>query len=186
MPAPQPTFLSDDELTELDTLLLSDDDDRLPIDEAHGFITAQLISRSPSSDTDIIEEICGDATFASSDDLKRVTQLLLQMRDEIATSLQANEPFEPLVIEEEEDGEIFEDYEGWCFGFMLGVTHQSAQWDNISKAQEELLTPIAQLALLHTQEEEEGEEGMDEEEYALCVELLPGAVNSLYSNWENQ
>ena len=186
MPAPQPTLLSDDELAELDTLLLSDNDDRLPIDEAHGFLTAQLIARSPSCDTEIITEICGDAAFENSSDLERVTQLLLQMRDEIAASLQTNEPFEPLVIEEEEDGEIFEDYEGWCFGFMLGVTHQSAQWDNISKTQEELLAPIAQLALLHTQDEDkEDEESMDEEEYALCIELLPGAVNSLYASWKN-
>lgn len=182
MPAPQTTLLSDDELTELDTLLLSDEDDRLPIDEAHGFITAQLVSRATITDAEIIEAICGDATFKGDNDLARVSALLLQMRDEIALSLQTNAPFEPLVIEEEEeDGEVFEAYEGWCFGFMLGVTHQSEQWDKISKEQEELLAPIAQLALLHTQDNEEEE--IDEEEYTLCIELLPGAVNSLYASW---
>ncbi len=183
MSAPQTIPLSDDELTELDTLLLSDEDDRLPIDEAHGFITAQLVGRATIADAEIIEAICGDAKFEDDSDLQRVTALLLQMRDEIALSLQTNAPFEPLVIEEEEDGEVFEAYEGWCFGFMLGVTHQNEQWDKISKEQEELLAPIAQLALLHTQENEE--EDIDEEEYTLCIELLPGAVNSLYASWDN-
>lgn len=184
MPAPQPTLLSDDELTELDNLLLSEEDDRLPIDEAHGFITAQLVCHAATPDAEIIEAICGDATFEDEGDLQRITTLLMKMRDEIAASLQKNEPFEPLVIEEEEeDGETFESYEGWCFGFMLGVTHQSEQWGNISKEQEELLAPIAQLALLHTQEGEEDE--IDEEEYALCIELLPGAVNSLYASWSD-
>lgn len=172
------TPLSDHELAELDTLLLCEEDDRLPIDEAHGFMTALLVCHTAISDEELIEAICGDAQFGSDSEPKRITELLLRLRDEIAGSLQSNAPFEPLVIEEEEDGEVFEAYEGWCFGFMLGVTHQAEQWDDITKEQEELLAPIAQLALLHTEEEE-----MDEEEYELCVELLPGAVNALYSSW---
>lgn len=140
-------------------------------------MTALLVCRAGNSDEELIEAICGDAQF-SDGERQRVTALLLRLRDEIAAALQSKAPFEPLVIEEEEDGEVFEAYEGWCFGFMLGVTHQGDRWDAITKEQEELLAPIAQLALLHTEEEE-----MDEEEYELCVELLPGAVNSLYACW---
>lgn len=176
--------LTDDELTELDTLLLSDEDDRLPIDESHGFMTALLVGRTNVSDAVLIEEICGDAQFEDENRRQRITELLLKMRDEIATTLQSTAPFEPLVIEEEEDGELFEAYEGWCFGFMLGVANQSEQWDNITQEQEDLLAPIAQLALIHTEENEEDE--IDEEEYALCVELLPGAVNSLYASWTSK
>ena len=181
MSAQQSLPLSDNELAELDTFLLSEEDDRLPIDEAHGFMTAQLVCRATSSDEELIEAICGDAQFGSDSERQRITELLLRLRNEIIESLQSKAPFEPLVIEEEEDGEIFEAYEGWCFGFMLGVTNQSAEWDNITKEQEELLAPIAQLALLHTEEEE-----IDEEEYELCVELLPGAVNALYDCWKAQ
>lgn len=184
MSAPQTAPLSDDELAELDTLLLSDEDDRLPIDETHGFMTALLICRANISDEALVEAICGDAQFEDDSQRQRITGLLLQMRDEIATSLQTKAPFEPLVIEEEEDGEVFEAYDGWCFGFMLGVANQHEQWDNITKEQEELITPIAQLALIHTEEAEEDE--MDEEEYTLCIELLPGAVNALYRSWDNK
>jgi uncharacterized protein len=179
--SPQSAPLSDNELAELDTFLLSEEDDRLPIDEAHGFMTALLVSHATVSDEELIEAICGDASFGSDSERQRVTSLLLRMRDEIVASLQSKAPFEPMVIEEEEDGETFEVYEGWCFGFMLGVTNQSERWDHITKEQEELLAPIAQMALLHTEEEE-----MDEEEYELCVELLPGAVNALYSSWNSR
>lgn len=172
------TPLTDLELAELDTFLLSEEDDRLPIDETHGFITALVVSGATVSDATLVDEICGDAAFGSDGERQRVSSLILKMRDEISAVLQSNAPFEPLIIEEEEDGEIFEAYEGWCFGFMLGVANQHEQWDQISKEQEELITPIAQLALLHSEEEE-----MDEEEYELCVDLLPGAVKALYTSW---
>ena len=180
MSAAQSAPLNDHELAELDDFLLSEEDDRLPIDEAHGFMTALLVSRIDINDETLIEEICGDAKFDGDEQRQTITNLLLRMRDEISESLQKKAPFEPLVIEEEEDGEIFEAYEGWCFGFMLGVTNQGEQWDRATKEQEDLLAPIAQLALLHTEEEE-----IDEEEYGLCVELLPGAVNALYASWGN-
>lgn len=174
------TPLTDLELAELDTFLLSEEDDRLPIDEAHGFITALVVSGARINDETLIEEVCGDTHFGSDGERQRIASLILKMRDEISGVLQSKAPFEPLIIEEEEDGETFEAYEGWCFGFMLGIANQHEQWDLIDKDQEELLAPIAQLALLHS-----GEEEMDEEEYELCIDLLPGAVNSLYASWHD-
>jgi hypothetical protein len=44
-----------------------------------------------------------------------------------------------------------------------------------------LLGPIARLALLHVEDEPE----IDEEEYELLVELLPGAVAGLNAYWES-
>lgn len=173
--------LTDLELAELDTFLLSEEDDRLPIDEAHGFITALVVSGAVISDEALIEEVCGDAHFGSPGERQRITSLILKMRDEISAVLQSKAPFEPLIIEEEEDGETFEAYEGWCFGFMLGVANQHQKWDTITKDQEELLAPIAQLALLHSGEEDE----MDDEEYELCIDLLPGAVNGLHNSWRD-
>ncbi|MCK5640117.1 MAG: UPF0149 family protein, partial [Gammaproteobacteria bacterium] len=73
-------------------------------------------------------------------------------------------------------------YEGWCFGFMLAVTNEHAVWDELPENEQDLLAPMAKLAMLHIGEE--SEEEMDEDEYDTWVDLLPGAVASLYGYWD--
>jgi len=70
---------------------------------------------------------------------------------------------------------VLESHEGWCFGFMHGVERASERWVKLDKNGEALLSPIAQLALLESEEEPE----MDEDEYNMWVELIPGAVLGL-------
>lgn len=173
--------LSDEALSELDSFLLSDacDDDALTIDQAHGFISALIVSPEGLPE-DWPREVWGEPEFTDADEREHMTGLLRAMRDDIAETLEGGRPFEPLVIEEEEEGEIFEVYEGWCYGFMLAVAEHPEPWEGMPKDQQSLLTPMAQLALLAS---EEPEIDMDEDEYLSWVELLPGAVSGLYRFW---
>ena len=75
---------------------------------------------------------------------------------------------------------MVEAYEGWCLGFIHAVADHQESWDKLEKSEQELLTPIAKIALLLNEEEPD----MDDEEYAACIELLPGAVAGLYSYWK--
>ena len=164
--------LTDAELAELDAFLL-DDDERLTIDEAHGYLTALIVSRNDVDETAVLEAVLGKA-----ESRERISKLLLRMYQQITAELESAEPFEPLVIEEEEDGETFEVYEGWCYGFMLAVSDHEEVWSRLPKEQQSLLEPIATLALLREEELD-----MDDEEYSGWVSLLPGSVNSLYDYW---
>lgn len=164
--------LSDSELAELDEFLLQDDE-CLAIDEAHGYLTALIVSRADVDKTTILEIVLG-----AGEAPERIVQLLLRIHQEIATELKSAEPFEPLVIEEEEDGDSFESYEGWCFGFMLAVSDYEELWRGLPKEQRSLLEPIATLALLREEELD-----MDDDEYAGWVGLLPGSVDGLYAHW---
>jgi len=166
------TTLSDTELAELDEFLL-EDDDRLSIDEAHGYLTALIVSRADTDDASILEAVFGNIEAPAN-----IRHLLLRMYQDIATELEGAEPFEPMVIEEEESGETFEVYEGWCFGFMLAVSDNEELWQGLPKDSQSLLEPIATLALLREEELD-----MDDEEYTGWVELLPGSVNGLYDYW---
>ncbi len=83
---------------------------------------------------------------------------------------------------EEEDGSVVVAYEGWCFGFMLGVETCQDEWEKLSEDEEGLLAPMAQLALLNSDEEP----SMDEDEYEQWVELLPGAVLGLNAYWHGE
>ena len=176
--------LSDEEIVEPDEFLLAadeEDDDRLSVDEAHGYITALVVSADNALfDDDWVQGIWGDPAFRDDAQKERMISLLWRMRNEIKTELGSGQVFEPLVVEEEEDGEILETYEGWCFGFMVAVSNHEHLWEDLPREQQELLMPIARLAMLVSDEDSEE---FDDEEYEQLVELIPGAVGGLYSFW---
>lgn len=172
------SIITTEELGELDAFLLSDAcDEALAVDEAHGFLTALIAGPATVEPEEWMGAIWGQPRFTDEAQQTRMVELLQRMYDDVVATLEAGLDFEPLAIEIEEEGEILEAYEGWCFGFMLGVSHDEDAWSKLSKEEQPLLAPISQLALLHGDEEAE----MDDEEYTSWVELLPGAVLGLYS-----
>lgn len=165
------TALTADELVELDEFLLDEDGECLAIDEAHGYLTALIVSNTEIETAAMLEAILGEAKSP-----EKISQLLLRMYQEIASDLKSGKPFEPMVIEEEEDGETFEVYEGWCYGFMMAVSEYEEEWAELSKDGRSLLEPIATLALLREEELD-----IDDEEYSGWVGLLAGSVSGLYA-----
>lgn len=181
MPNSHHQTLTEDELIELDNFLLSDacDDETLSIDEAHGFLTAIQLPPVRTVDAEWRQAIWGSPRFRDAAHAQHMEGLLQRLFDDITATLAQRRNFEPLVIETEEEGEQVESYEGWCFGFMLGVEQHEAEWDALPKTEQGLVAPMAQLSLLGSEEEEE----MGEDEYLQWVELIPGAVMGLYAYW---
>lgn len=175
------TPLSEQEFSELDTFLLSDacDSEALAIDELHGFLTALLVAPDPVAESEWMMMAWGEPHFADEAERARMGELMRRLHADIHSTLEHGKSFEPLVVEMEEEGELLEVYEGWCYGFMLGVEMNQAHWDALSKDDEMMLAPIAQLALLGSEDEPE----MDESDYDAWVELIPGAVMALYRRW---
>jgi len=173
--------LSDEEITELDEFLLSaeEGEERLTVDEAHGFITGLVVSCSTVEESEWMEAIWGLPAFSDDNEQQHMVELLHRMRIEIHDTLSDGKRFDPLIAEFEEDDEEFVSYEGWCYGFMLAVSLAHTQWDKLPKNEQELLGPIARIALLG---EEEGEE-LDDEELEILTELIPGSVAGLYHYW---
>ncbi len=177
--------LNDEELAELDEFLLSDacDDDVLSVDEVHGFLTALLVGPQAMEEAEWLDVAWGEPRFADAAQQQQLVGLMQRLYRDIEATLKAGRDFEPLAVEvEEEDGTVVVAYEGWCFGFMLGVESAQSEWDELPKAEENLLAPMAQLALLNSDEEPQ----MDDDEYEQWVELLPGAVLGLYSYWHGE
>jgi uncharacterized protein len=183
MPLPPDAPLSDEEYAELDDFLCAGDEEeeRLPVDEAHGFMTAMIVGHAPVTPEALLESVWGQPAFADETERERLTGLMLRLFREISTTLRVQQPFEPLFVEIEENGATLVAHEGWCFGFMLAVSGDEERWKRLPKHEQSLLGPIARLALLHVEEEPE----IDEEEYEMLVELLPGAVAGLHAYWES-
>jgi yecA family protein len=172
--------MTDDDYSRLDEILMENIDECLSIDEAHGFLTAISVSQIILSNDESVESICGDSHL--DDNLRQeVSNLILKMFAEIKLMLNGSEPFDILLIETEEEGEIVEVFEGWCQGFMLAVSQEQEIWDSLESTEQTILSPIAKLSLLISDESLE----MEDDEYDMLVELLPGAVMGLNSYFKN-
>lgn len=174
--------MTDEEFDELDAFLLSDacDEQTLAIEELHGYLTALQLPPERPAPGEWQSAVWGEPEFVDEAQRQRMSAMLGAMQSEIAETLQRRELFEPLVVEMEEEGLLVESYEGWCYGFMLGVEQNPRHWQALPASAEGLLAPMARLALLADEEEEEE---MSEEEYNQWVELIPGAVLGLYDLW---
>jgi len=185
MPSQIEAQLTDDEFSELDSFLLAADEgeDRLTVDEAHGYLTALTVGPEMTACDEWLEAVWGSPLFSDVESEARMRGYLIRMQQEIATALTSETIFEPMMLEEIDGDEVLESYEGWCFGFMLGVASQTDHWEQLPKAEQTLLAPIAKLALLHDDEEEND---MEDEEYDAWIEMLPGSVVGLYNYWRHR
>ena len=185
MPSQIEAQLTDEEFSELDSFLLATDEgeDRLTVDEAHGYLTALTVGPEVTASEEWLEAIWGTPLFKDDVCEARMRGYLLRMQGEIASSLSGGEIFEPMVLEEIDGDDVIESFEGWCFGFMLGVAGQSSYWEELPKAEQALLAPIAKLALLH---DDEDDTEMEDEEYDAWIEMLPGSVVGLYNYWRHR
>lgn len=185
MPVANSGPLTDEEAMELDEFLISaeEDEQRMPIDEAHGYLSCLIVGHAAVSIEDAMRAIWGEPTFKDEAEKQRMTDYLLRVYQEISQSLKEGGVFEPLAIEiEDEDGDVLVAYEGWCFGFMLAVTSEEERWSGLPENEQSLLSPIAKLALLYADEDVE----MEDDEYEMLTELLPGSVVGLYNYWQQQ
>jgi hypothetical protein len=65
---------------------------------------------------------------------------------------------------------------------MLAVTGDEERWNNLPENEQSLLAPIAKLALLYADENVD----MEDDEYEMLTELLPGSVVGLYRYWHQK
>ena len=174
--------LTDEESTLLDEFLLSaeeGDDSRMPIDEAHGYLTALIVGHAQVSMEDALNAVWEKPNFKDAAEQEQMTGYLMRMYQDISNSLEDGDKFEPMAIEIEDEGETLVAYEGWCFGFMIAVTSDEERWTSLPKNEQSLLSPIAKLALLYADEEVE----MEDDEYEMLADLLPGSAVALHHYW---
>src|SRR3569833_388687 len=92
--------LSADELADLDDFLLADPDERLAIDEAHGFLTALIVGHDVREQGAWLDVVWASPEFAVASEQLYLTDVLLRLRYDIAAMLKTGLRFEPLILEE--------------------------------------------------------------------------------------
>lgn len=184
MPVANSGPLTDEEAMELDEFLLAaeGDEQRLPIDEAHGYLTGLIAGHAALSMEEAMHAVWGEPAFKDEHEKQYMTDYLLRLYQDISLRLDEGHTFEPLAVEIEDEGEVLVAHEGWCFGFMLAVTGDEEHWSSLPENEQSLLSPIAKLALLYADEDVD----MEDDEYEMLTELLPGSAVGLYNYWQQQ
>jgi len=151
MNATQP--LNDDELDELDKFMLSEDmpENAMDISMLDGFFAALVLHPQLIMPSEYLRWIWDaekgedEPAFPSMDGANRILGLIMRHYNSVLEAI-GNDEFEPLFYTlAQEDGSEFFDAEGWCEGFLLGVSVFNEPWDAVFKDHPELVTPMVLL-----------------------------------------
>lgn len=145
--------LNDNEIDELDDFLMSEDtpESCMDISTLDGFLAAIVLNPSlivPGEYLHWIWDMEGGLkgpAFASLDQANHIMQLLMRYYNSVQDAI-CNGGFAPLlyILEQDDDSEYF-DAEGWCEGFLLGVTLFGEQWAETLENYPELFIPMVLL-----------------------------------------
>ena len=187
--------LSEKEMDELDTFLMSDatTNEVMLLDCLDGFLTA--IVSGPATPSEWMPRVWGSTaedapTFASDAEEKRITELLTRHLNAISWSLhQDPEHFEPVFDLQVYEGDEREymDGEMWAHGYMTGINMQRDSWKPLfeSKQGPIALRPIYLLGAPEVTEAEEELVKTPAQREELSKQI-PASVGLIYKFWAPQ
>ena len=81
--------LTDEEIVELDEFLIAaeEDEQHLPIDEAHGYLTALVAGHASLSMEEAMQAVWGEPTFKDDEQKQRLTDCLVRLYQDISAKL---------------------------------------------------------------------------------------------------
>lgn len=143
--------LSDEEIEELDDFLLDAQgiDESMNVSMLDGFLTALICAPKlilPSEwmrwvwDTEHGKD---SPNFSSEDEAGRILSMLMRHMNDITRTLsQAPEYYEPLLLENINNGNPIPILDEWCMGFVKGMSLDEEGWSDIAVANPHWLSTI--------------------------------------------
>ena len=142
----------------------------LPLDAVQGLLAAVVSAPQPVMPGRWLPAVLGeDHEFAGPGEADAITQVLMDLHNEVARQLNEGEGFDFLLYGEEDD------FTGWAEGYLMGVDLAEPSWDECTDPEELAAMLFPFLVLAGTAREmalADGEEWMDEEEEARMVEEI--------------
>jgi uncharacterized protein len=143
--------LSDKEIEELDDFLLDAEgiDESMNVSMLDGFLTALICAPKlilPSEwmrwvwDTEHGKD---SPNFSSEDEAGRILSMLMRHMNDITRTLShAPEYYEPLLLENINNGNPIPILDEWCMGFVKGMSLDEEEWSDIAVANPQWLSTI--------------------------------------------
>ncbi len=140
-------MITNHQINKLEQLLEQSGQDHMPVDVLQGYLAAVGIGPKMIPPSQWLPRV-----FLAEDEKLQITgdvnpdflmKAILDFYNGTLYEIQ-NYEFEPVISENEEDGEVFEDVTGWCRGFAIGLDFWSDEWEREEDAAElyDLLLPI--------------------------------------------
>ncbi len=187
-------LLSDQEFDTLDRFLLSDrcSENAMTLDALHGYLTAIVIGPAIIAPEEWWPQIWGPSpedvpVFQSGQEEKRIRSLIMRFLNEIAITFEAApKEFEPLFLEQVEQGKKLLDGEAWAWGFWEGMSLRAEVWDTGWDAP---IAPVLRAIYLLGAEEVEEEEvplaDTPQKRHQLALEIEAG-LPTIHRFWLEQ
>lgn len=185
--------LNDAEIEELDDFLLSDDmpEDVMDASMLDGFFATLVLHPQIIMPSEYLpwiwdaEQGKDQPVFPSIDGANRILGLIMRHYNSVLEAI-GNGCYQPLFNDlTQEDGSEFFDAEGWCEGFMLGISVFHEPWEAVLNERHDLLGP---MVLLGTEEGWEilEKSGDEQRNTQAAYEAIAGSVSLLYDYFREQ
>lgn len=183
--------LSDDEIDELDRILMDQPGDLAPMSVSmlDGFLTAVVAGPNTIMPSmwmpwvwDVEEGVLRP-NFRTERAAQRFYELVFRHMNSIAAELmEAPEDFEPLLLENPNDGDPIPVLDDWCMGFMKGLVLDIEGWTSLTSSHAEWFTV---LRLYGTEDGWEilQEHSNDLEQHFRYADQLPEDVKNICRYW---
>jgi len=178
---------SESQLDRLERYLTASErpDSTLPLDAVQGLLCAVVSAPAPVPPSRWLPAVLGEEhQFASDDEARDITALLMGLHNDVARQLNEGEGFDFILYGGE--GEDHESIAIWCEGYLQGVGLAEPGWDEGTESEDldEMLFPFLMLSG-HWKEiaEENGELPMDSaEEEKVLAELRLSLADDVLAN----
>jgi uncharacterized protein len=189
---PMPSSLSDADLDRLEEFLLSDitGDDAMILTELHGYLTAVASGPEMILPSEWLPPVWGEAKFDTQEQAQACTMLVMSFYNDIANSLGAREPFEPLIDWRELPGrtELIPIVDDWCYGYMQGVALRGDAWAAHMKSDplRVLMAPMVAFGVFDDDERKNPLTPQNEKDHREWTALIPNSAMGIYQYWREQ
>jgi uncharacterized protein len=183
--------LNDAEVEELDHFLLYAEglEESMSISELDGFLTAIVIGPSMVAPSEWIRWVWdmerGERSpeFKDAAQASRIVELLMRHMNGIARTLdEAPQEFEPLLMENPNQGDPIPILDEWCTGFMKGVEIDSSEWLPVTAGKPEWLSTIRLYGTEEGWDQLEKRDLSLDEHRALAADLA-SEVRNIHHSW---
>jgi uncharacterized protein len=187
--------LSDEEMDELDSFLMSDavSDETMMLDCLDGFLTSIVSGPVMLRPSEWLPKVWGPtekdmSIFKTNAQAERITGLMMRQLNGIIWNLhQDPDHFEPIFDTNvyPDDSREYVDGEMWAYGYMTGINIQRSSWDALYEFEHgaEVLRPIYLLGATHVTPEEDQLTRTPAQREELS-EQIPASVAWIYKFWE--
>ncbi|WP_456447707.1 YecA/YgfB family protein [Thiolapillus sp.] len=179
-------MMNEEQLDQLENFLLAHmEEGCMPLDVAHGFLSAILSGPHMIMPGQWLPRVLGEADFASDDEAQNIMALIMSLYNTTLAELE-NQEYAPMILSMEEgheDNPLPLPY-GWCEGYIMGWNMQGESSLEDMAGDEAVALHLGPVAAFLMYEEDQLLNPPDEAEHRETVDQLANSAMAIYEWWK--